>query len=939
MKRLATAVGLLLWLGSARAADLTLCDFGSDVALRQWSYIAGTPKLIEDGIRQVDTAVAVQFDPKGRYHPAYIQWRRPRRDWSQYEALALDVLNPSDQPIPGYVLIADVAWQQKGRTYWNRHNGSTTFPPGKTTWIIPVHGLYRGEAGSRNNDVKRNIDPDQIVRVDFGFGRRGATGRVILDNLRLIKSDRPDGVWAFDFGPPSQPVRPGWTPVSQRTAYQKRRGYGWGPKGGHPWNGAARDVTFPTPLLQDFCEARGYRFQVDVPPGRYTVTVFYENSGYWGGQQARHSVRRIFVHDELAWERKRPEGEAHALVRFENVEPIGVDLWDTYMAPELARPAVFSAVAKQNGLSLRWDADRVWASKVAAVVVHKADDKEAAEWRMKELEGVADTFRSKAVCLDKPAPAFEPSAAWQSKGLVAWPVRIEDTVTPHSVPPKDAPDPDKLRLEALAVRDEFEAVSVAARPLRDLGACKPAFRWTDGPGVLPVDVRVVHYNTRRGFNSIAYRVQPHTLRQRDEIALPAGVTRQFVVKVRIPPDAKPGGYTGTLTLSDADNKEVLSVPVAVDVHDVVLDRETDFLMGFFGLMPPELLPNDERWKTLDRTLTMLRDNGMNAVCGGPSWQLTGWEDGQPVIDYGDVDRFFALLRKHGFTKPINGYGGLRFGGLHNRYQIGPAKAKIEKASGLDYEEAFLRAWKAVDAHARKNGWPLIYYAMCDETRVRDVAERQLEFMGLMAKAATAFPKTIRPSGSYSVHFRDRPTSKDNLLYWHQRFFEVLPVSSLGGHDPTVMAEAAKLGREIHIYNQGVSRYTFGLYQWSEHRKGVRARWQWHLNILHGYQFFDLDGREPDTAMICYGRETIYPTVGFERCREGAEDFYLYNALWRAAQAALRAGRGKQAKAAERVLDRMTKQIALNQRTPPAWYDARDIKARVVAELESLSREE
>jgi hypothetical protein len=32
-------------------------------------------------------------------------------------------------------------------------------------------------------------------------------------------------------------------------------------------------------------------------------------------------------------------------------------------------------------------------------------------------------------------------------------------------------------------------------------------------------------------------------------------------------------------------------------------------------------------------------------------------------------------------------------------------------------------------------------------------------------------------------------------------------------------------------------------------KGIRGRMQWHLLALHGNQFFDLDGREPDTAML------------------------------------------------------------------------------------------
>ncbi len=84
------------------------------------------------------------------------------------------------------------------RSYWNRHNAQTTFPPGVSQWVIPVNGLYRGEAGSRNNDIKRNIDPDSIVRLDFGFGQRGLSGRVVIDNFRLVKSSRPEDIWAFD---------------------------------------------------------------------------------------------------------------------------------------------------------------------------------------------------------------------------------------------------------------------------------------------------------------------------------------------------------------------------------------------------------------------------------------------------------------------------------------------------------------------------------------------------------------------------------------------------------------------------------------------------------------------------------------------------------------------------------------------------------------------
>ncbi len=110
---------------------------------------------------------------------------------------------------------------------------------------------------------------------------------------------------------------------------------------------------------------------------------------------------------------------------------------------------------------------------------------------------------------------------------------------------------------------------------------------------------------------------------------------------------------------------------------------------------------------------------------------------------------------------------------------------------------------------------------------------------------------------------------------------------------------------------------------------MQARWQWHLNVLHGYQFFDLDGREPDTAMICYGRDAIYPTIDFERCREGAEDFYLMQTLRNAI------GRAKDSGAPAEYLDALTANVKLNQHTPPPGYDAYKQKAEIVKLAEHL----
>jgi hypothetical protein len=377
---------------------------------------------------------------------------------------------------------------------------------------------------------------------------------------------------------------------------------------------------------------------------------------------------------------ERPDGPATALYRFENVEPVGVDLWDTYMEPEITRLCRFQAQAGNEGITFQFRADSVWGSKVSALALYRVGDAPAEKWLTDQLEALKTEFRAKAVCLDAPAKPFT-----SDKPLVAWPVSIEDEVTPNSVPDQAPAD---VTLTAEAVRGEYEPLCLAVRPTRDLGAC--SLKLEAGADFPPATVQVVHYNTSRGFGSIAYNVRPHTLRTAEVVALPKDVTREIVVTVNVPTDAKPGLHEATLKI--AGGGTALSVPLRVNVHDMVLKRDTDYLMGFFGLEPPaELLPPGAAPALLEETLKLLSEHGMNAVSGGPSFRLTGWQMGVPQVDFGECDAFFALLRKYGFTKAINGYGGLRFIGLHDSYQKGDTGTKVEEQSGLDYETAVMRA--------------------------------------------------------------------------------------------------------------------------------------------------------------------------------------------------------------------------------------------------------
>ena len=89
-------------------------------------------------------------------------------------------------------------------------------------------------------------------------------------------------------------------------------------------------------------------------------------------------------------------------------------------------------------------------------------------------------------------------------------------------------------------------------------------------------------------------------------------------------------------------------------------------------------------------------------------------------------------------------------------------------------------------------------------------------------------------------------------------------------------------------------------------------------------------------MICYGRERIYPTIHFARCREGAEDFYLYNALQRAVDQAT--SDSKQTAAvthATELLKSLEASVKLNQRRAPDGHDADAVKRQLIEALEAF----
>ncbi|MCZ7645578.1 MAG: hypothetical protein M5U26_09880 [Planctomycetota bacterium] len=917
------ACAVFFTLPSARGSEVEqklLRDVETADDIRGWDVVKGSAEVSAE--RALAGKASLKVAP-GAYLTLLTQSRMVG-DWSGYDVLAIDFFNAGEKPQPLSILLGDKDWlsDPKGANYWNRHNSNWVIPPGAWTFKLPLQGLFRGEAGSRYNDFKYAIKPAEIVRLDLGIGHEKDrdAGAVFLDNIRLLAAKAPEGIKAFDFGPPEQNLTMGFTAVTWDTVYSKESGYGLDRKLWHVNRG--RDDTFPPgAFLRDWIcmseDQEDWEFVVDLPNGTYTVSTAFSDAGYWGGEAAKHRVRKVWAEGQEVYSEDHGEkGYAWRVNHlFEDIEPRpGDDFWDLYCSKFYA-PVNFKVEVKDGQLNLKWHADSHFSCKVAGLIVYPAEKQAAGDAFVAKLwDEEREAFRVAAAMQPTPEGGSLDAlpAAEKEKGWLFFLSDLEQDTFCTTIP---APEQMVRETNVFAARGEFEPVGFAVRPLKDLGPARVEVGEFKGPGgaVLPASawsVRAVRHLSRRGFSAIGYKIIPQTLREFETIELPAGFTREFVATVRVPADAQPGAYQGSLTIgSDGGLKE--SLKVTVHVLPVALD-ECEFVFGFFGHPPTDAIAK------------LLVDYGFNSFSGGPGVQLKGFEaDGTPQLDFARIDAFMERARAAGYTRELCGYGGP---GIEH---IGYVKDDAffgawEQKTGKSYAELLKAVFDAVKARADEKKWLPFTYNLGDEPRNIEVARKMVEQVKAVQEAAP----WLKTTAQYSVTYKEGSKEND----FHQWLFEAIKSSGLNLHDESVRKKAEELGKEIYVYNQGQSRFSFGLYQWSEYRKGVKGRYQWHQHVQHGFQFFDLDGREPDTGVLYYGKDGPIVTLMLERCREGVDDLRYLQTLWSLASKS----DAPAAREALAWLDGLEKKIAYGERKQPADLDNRAVRATCAAWILKLS---
>ena len=474
-------------------------------------------------------------------------------------------------------------------------------------------------------------------------------------------------------------------------------------------------------------------------------------------------------------------------------------------------------------------------------------------------------------------------------GRLQEPARAIDLyVTDYMAPASAVPEPLGGRRSRMArmfaAPGEYEPVAFAlgsSTLLRDVAVSPSAL---SGPmGVISeADVRVRSVERIPGWGrSVLTDLGP-------ALELPAGSTRLFWVTIRVPAEAVPGDYAGTVTVT-SEGETLARLDIVLEVLPIRLD-EPPFALGYNYSNPRD--PD-----ALARHLADMRAHGMTVVAPLYDFHLPVDDD-----DTSELGALIEAYRAAGFTQPLY-FATSMLLSLDRLPGYGPIDSKR-------FQQKYIQVMRRLYRETRERG-QLTLFSIGDEYTNRGLeATREagrlarLTFEELPELATTSDMNGYREVMEMAPHL--------NVAAFNNGWDGIDRHN--GGRKLANAAFISELRRETGtipwFVNTGSGRFPFGFFFWRMSKLGVRGKVEWYYNL----------GTNQRGSVVYLEDGSLRPTLDYERSREGVDDLKYLVALEERVADARATGTGTpEADAAARLLERLEEAVI------PDWtaYAERD----------------
>lgn len=488
--------------------------------------------------------------------------------------------------------------------------------------------------------------------------------------------------------------------------------------------------------------------------------------------------------------------------------------------------------------------------------------------------------------LPKPTPRADES----NQGFIAYPSLPFRMLFEYS-----RPDSNRLsELDAFAAQGEIIPITFGVYALHNLdsiGLELSDLKGKDGvviPATCLTPNIVKYLNKRFIYQKIKHLVNApvYITSLKSPVSISADRSEKFWINFKSPEDAKPGVYTGTITIRTKDASQ--SIPLSVQIFPFKLPESKGLLYGMYyssyGYVFNDLKTVDVMRAQVRHDLADMREHGMNSLglCNGvdPSSYIVT-NDGKVKFNF-NGDTFFELVmeayKENKFTEPV----------------IDMSKS-AQKATGdrkfstPEYDAVYVEFYKELAKEARFRGWPVMYIQPYDEPGWHSQKERDDNLYMLKVLKAAGIPTEIDgPGDNYFVKIAG-------------------PFADLWNYNAALSSaeDVSKAQAENHtvtLYNYDVSgwlgecgRWSCGLFNW---KFGLNGTFNWVYYGGRGDFYNDLDGNNGDW-MHWYPKNDKHPggpSIGWEGIRQGINDRH-YLELCQSTIAKVKAKGGAAAEAA------------------------------------------
>jgi hypothetical protein len=473
---------------------------------------------------------------------------------------------------------------------------------------------------------------------------------------------------------------------------------------------------------------------------------------------------------------------------------------------------------------------------------------------------------------------------------------VTDTLAPQELSIKPLGGSPSTAARIFASPGEYEPVSFALRPKERLTAVMIRGGDLKGDaGAIPAaNVRV---RSVEGYHGKDRDILMDLGRPWD---MPALSKELFWVTVRAPEDARPGIYRGAVTVTSGE-RPVAALQLELEVLPIRLE-EPPFALGYNYSSPKDPA-------ALAAHLADMREHGMTTVAPLYNFHLPILDD-----DTSELGAFIEAYKKAGFRRPLYFATPMELG-LNGLTGYGSVDSKR-------FQQKYIEVMRKLYAETQKHGVPVLF-SIGDEFTNKGV--KGVEFAGKLARFVyEEFPEiaTTSDMNGYREVLAMAPylnvatfnNGWDGIDH-HNEGRRLINKGFLGELQ-------ARTGAIPWLVNADSGRLPFGFFFWKMAKYGVRGKVEWYYCL----------GRNEKGSVVRLDDGAIYPTLDYERGREGIDDLKylctLENVIARAKAAGKAATEAKTAEAllkkiADSILDDWTAYTQGGEVFPADGFDVLD----------------